>query len=766
MPFQISPSVNVSEIDLTTVVPAVATSTAGIAGVFSWGPAEQLTLIGSSDQLAATFGRPTSNNYETFYTGANFLAYANKLYVSRAISTTGPNTYNATANNNAAVPGNYLVKNVNDYTNQEPTINAGGTGLAYIAKYPGELGNSLKISVVDSKEAYTSSLYVQSDEATSSIAFTPGSNAAVLYVTHADDGDAAISFAETMLDKIAIGDYITAGNSSIGVQYMKVTAKGSASNTGLVAAATINFESNYNLSASVNTVSGIVYTSSFDIPAGSNYLRYGATATIRSNTIVIGTGVSIPNDYTILEPDTVVTGVLANNSGSYIYLSKPLKRDFVGADDGGYELALNCSQRLWEYHNLVDKIPQTSEYVAARNVNRPVDEMHIVVVDRLGKFTGVPGQVLEVFANVSRATDALSPQGGSLYYKTVLNNTSRYVWFGKDIPGATSNVASSVVASTNVLPFTQNFANGTDGAAESNIAMLDLARAWDKFKSPEEVDVSFLLQGKSIASGNYVQLANYLTENIAEYRKDCVVCLSPNLEAVVNNLDPTSSVVNYRNRLNNSSYMIIDSGYKYQYDKYNDVFRWIPLNGDIAGLMARTDSVRDPWFSPAGYNRGRIKNVIKIAYNPDKSQRDIIYKSDINPVIVEPGQGVLLFGDKTGIGKPSAFDRINVRRLFIVLEKAIATAAKFTLFEFNDQFTRAQFRNLVEPFLRDVLGRRGIYDFRVVCDETNNTDEVIDRNEFVGDIYIKPAKSINFIQLNFVAVRSGVTFDEIVGSFG
>jgi phage tail sheath protein FI len=209
----------------------------------------------------------------------------------------------------------------------------------------------------------------------------------------------------------------------------------------------------------------------------------------------------------------------------------------------------------------------------------------------------------------------------------------------------------------------------------------------------------------------------------------------------------------------------MDSGYKYRYDKYNDMYRYVPLNGDIAGLMVRTDSTRDPWFSPAGFNRGQIKNIVKLAWNPDKANRDTLYKNGVNPVVTFPGQGTILYGDKTLLAKPSAFDRINVRRLFIVLEKAIATASKFTLFEYNDEFTRAQFRSLVEPFLRDVQGRRGIYDFRVVCDETNNTGEVIDRNEFVGDIYIKPARSINFIQLNFVAVRSGVEFSEVVGKF-
>jgi phage tail sheath protein FI len=276
-----------------------------------------------------------------------------------------------------------------------------------------------------------------------------------------------------------------------------------------------------------------------------------------------------------------------------------------------------------------------------------------------------------------------------------------------------------------------------------------------------------VLAGKARGGTNGEQLANYIVDNICEARKDCIAFISPDKSDVVNITtgDTEARVVEFRNSCRSTSYATLDSGYKYAYDKYNDIYRWVPLNGDVAGLCAATDQARDAWWSPAGFNRGAIKNVVKLAWNPKKAERDIIYKSGINPVVNFPGNGIILFGDKTLLAKPSAFDRINVRRLFIVLEKAIATAAKFTLFEFNDAFTRASFVNLVTPFLRDIQGRRGVYDFAVVCDETNNTGEVIDRNEFIGDIYIKPAKSINFIQLNFVAVRTGVEFSEVIGNF-
>jgi hypothetical protein len=289
----------------------------------------------------------------------------------------------------------------------------------------------------------------------------------------------------------------------------------------------------------------------------------------------------------------------------------------------------------------------------------------------------------------------------------------------------------------------------------------NLITAYDRFKNSEEVDISFIITGAVPQT-----VSEHIVDNIAEFRKDVVVFISPERDDVVNDAgDEVSNITSYRNDFNSSSYAVMDANWKYQFDKYNNVFRWVPVNADIAGLCARTDTDRDPWFSPAGLNRGRIKNVVKLAWNPNKTERDELYKIGVNPVINLPGEGTILFGDKTMLAKPSAFDRINVRRLFIVLQKAIARASQFSLFEFNDEFTRSQFVALIQPFLRDVQGRRGIFDFRVVCDETNNTPEVIDRNQFVGDIYIKPARSINFIQLNFVAVRTGVAFEEIVGRF-
>jgi hypothetical protein len=354
------------------------------------------------------------------------------------------------------------------------------------------------------------------------------------------------------------------------------------------------------------------------------------------------------------------------------------------------------------------------------------------------------------------------------FFQTVLNERSAYIWWAANRSTAATANTASLTASTSQTPLSLSFVTGSDGTDETTVSLGLLAAGYDKFKSAEDVDISLVLQGRAVGGTYGEQLANYIIDNIVETRKDCMAFISPASNTVVQQLNTQTcleKVLSFRNALKSTSYAVMDSGYKYRYDKYNDVYRYTPLNGDIAGLCVRTDEMRDAWWSPAGFNRGIIKNLVKLAYNPDKAHRDQLYKGGVNPVVTFPGQGTLLYGDKTMLKTPSAFDRINVRRLFIVLEKAISTAAKFTLFEFNDDFTRAQFRNIVEPFLRDVQGRRGIYDFKVVCDTTNNTGEVIDRNEFVGDIYVKPARSINFIQLNFVAVRTGVEFTEVVGNF-
>jgi phage tail sheath protein FI len=568
MAFQLSAGVNVSEIDLTTIVPSVATSTGAFVGPFAWGPCSEVITVSDEITLASKFGKPDSTNYEYWFSAANFLAYGNNLKVVRGVDTAA-----ATRSNNATANGTtLLIKNTDDWTaNQQG--NADGSYGGWAARFPGALGNSLKVSVAD--------------------------------------------------------------------------------------------------------------------------------------------------------------------GGSY-----------AG----------------WAYASQFTTTPNTSTYVASKGNSNANDELHIVVVDEDGLFSGTAGTVLEKYAFVSKASDAKDDSGNSNYYKNVVAAQSEYIhWVAHP---ATANLgtgtswgstANSSAFKTLTTAQTASFANGADGTVSTS----QITSGWDLFKNAEAVDISLCVTG----TGNST-IATYVISNIAESRKDCVAFISPTKASVVNNPgSEAAAAVAFRNGLTSSSYAVIDSGYKYQYDKYADLYRWIPLNGDIAGLCVRTDNQRDPWFSPGGLNRGVIKNVVKLAWNPNKTERDTLYVAGINPVVSFPGEGTVLFGDKTMLAKPSAFDRINVRRLFIVLEKAISRAARFSLFEFNDQFTRAQFVAIVEPFLRDVQGRRGITDFKVVCDDTNNTSQVIDSNQFVGDIYIKPARSINFIQLNFVAVRSGVSFNEVVGSF-
>lgn len=555
MAFQLSPGVNVSEIDLTTVVPSVATTIGGFAGNFAWGPIGEITAIGNEIRLADTFGKPNSNTYSEFFTAANFLAYGADLRVVRAANTSAKN---------ATTSGTGIqIKNRTDY---ELNNSTGSGSNDFVAKYAGALGNSIGVSISDAN-------------------------------TH------------------------------------------------------------------------------------------------------------------------------------------------VG----------------WTYEDDFTSAPSTSQYVSEKGGSN--DELHIVVYDTTGAISGTQNTILEKFGFVSKASDAKNSDGSSNYYKDVVNTRSKWIWWTAHNSDGTNwgNTASGTAFTSMTADDDFTLSGGTDGAPTVG----DLQRAYDLFSNPDAINVSLLMTGKTTGA----TIPNYVTA-IAESRKDCLVFISPDFDDVVDNAgSEATDIVSGRNSITSSSYAVMDSGYKYQYDKYNDTYRWVPLNGDVAGLCVRTDIERDPWFSPAGVNRGVIKNVVKLAWNPTKAERDELYKKGINPVVSFPGEGTILYGDKTLLSRPSAFDRINVRRLFIVLEKTIARASRSSLFEFNDEFTRAQFVNLVEPYLRDIQGRRGIFDFRVVCDETNNTAEVIDRNEFVGDIYIKPARSINFIQLNFVAVRTGVSFEEVVGQF-
>ena len=497
-------------------------------------------------------------------------------------------------------------------------------------------------------------------------------------------------------------------------------------------------------------------------PSSTAYEETSKTTVNNTNLAVGDTTVTVASSTGIIVGDIVNFG----ESGGYEYRVTAVSSNDLTivrhpSGVGGLHTAVangSAVRRRWQYYDLVSAAPGTSPYVSDRGGSG--DELHVVVVDEDGDISGKAGEVLEVYDSVSKASDAKTPQGDTNYYPDVIYNKSTNIyWMDHHSSGSNWGDAALNKTFTSVTAVkNDSLRGGADGSAGT---VAQLKTAYEKFDDAETVDISLIIAGTCTST----HIDNLIT--IAENRKDCVVFASPERSDVVNVTNSntqTTNVTGFFNAVRSSSYVVFDSGYKYTYDKFNDVFRFVPLNGDTAGLTSRTDLIADSWFSPAGFNRGVVRGAVKLAYNPTKAQRDQLYRARINPVVTFPGQGTVLFGDKTGLSAPSAFDRINVRRLFITLEKAISTASKFQLFEFNDEFTRAQFRNIVEPFLRDVQGRRGITDFLVVCDETNNTADVIDRNEFKADIFVKPARSINFIQLNFVATRTGVAFEEVVGA--
>lgn len=687
MGFLVSPGIQIQEIDLTLVVPGVATTTGALAGIFRWGPIGERVLIDREDALASRFGTPTNLNAETWMTGASFLAYGAAMWVARGANTTSANASvkvqtaygnSGSVTNTSALP----VKNRHDYDGKDGEFD---TAITWLAKYPGKLGNSLRVAVCADANSFQSNLALSSFGSGATLAVNTGSNTLTVTID-ASSITAANTAALAFEADLAVGDQLLLGNTVIGKQYLKIT--------------------------------DVDYTP-------------GSDATGNSTTGTAVLTISL-NDIFKRHTNYSTTGTL---------------------------------QRFWEFFSLFKTPPGKSQYQSSFGSNVD-DELHAVVVDEGGDFTGTPGEVLEHFLSLSRATDSRNVDNSANYYKYVINHNSQYVWWANDDADAPSDLAADLIATSTTAPLSYRFSGGGDGLAEDATAVSDIARAYDEFVNTEEVDVSLIMTGKSVGGIDGSLLSNYIMDNLTSVRRDCICFVSPSYDDVVNNKgNETVDVVAFRNELRSTSYGFLDSGYKYMYDKYNDVYRWIPLNGDMAGLVALTEFTNDAWWSPAGFNRGHVKNVVKLAWNPRQADRDVLYPAGVNAVVDFPLQGVVLFGDKTLWAKPSAFDRINVRRLFIVLEKAISTMAKFLLFEFNDPFTRAQFKSAVNPFLRDIKGRRGVTDFLVQCDEGNNPGSVIDRNEFVGDIYVKPNRSINFITLRFVAVPTGVAFSEnILGS--
>ncbi len=743
MPFQVSPGVNTSEIDLTTIVPGISSIDAGFAGAFRWGPVNDVTLIDSEDLLVETFQSPDANTFGSFLTAANFLTYSSALHVVRTTNT---------AMKNASSTGTVvLISNTSHYqatySEQEGSpVTAQGD---WSAKWAGELGNSLKVSLCGPTRANLAS----------GNTVVASNSDVTLTGTVAIATNKAITGSSTLFGtELRVGDRIN------------IAVSGTNTYSAVIDAITSN------------TAATVTIAPTAAVDAGNTVIRLKRSAFSEPSRNMLGTVGVTANSTTVTETGT--TDVLAASFDHQFTVGDIIK---INGEERRVNSITNSSvlivstpftntasaqtySRTWEYAGIFDKEPVTTDHSAAKGAL--YDEVHVVVVDEDGEWTGTRETALETFTGVSIAKNARNEDGTSAYYVDAINRRSRYVWWmdHNSVGDAYTTAGAAVTAwgtaaasgteyassaADGSMVETTSLSGGVDGSAPSDA---DKITAFNKFKDAEEVDIGLLVGGVASATVA-LQLIS-----ICEDRKDCVAFLSPEQSDVVNNEgSEADAVVDFRNTLGSSSYAVLDSGYKYQYDKYNDVYRYVPLNGDTAGVTAATEASRDAWFSPAGFNRGNIRNVVKLPFNPRKSERDTLYKNNINPVVTFMGDGTVLFGDKTLLAKPSAFDRINVRRLFIILEKAISRFARAQLFEFNDAFTRAQFVGAVEPFLRNVQGRDGITDFKVVCDDSNNTGDVVDRNEFVGDIYVKPNRSINFIQLNFVAVRSGVDFSEIVG---
>lgn len=683
-----APGVTVNEItNLTSTVSGGASSTGAIAGLFRWGPVNQPTLIsGDEDVLATKFGTPTNYNAETFLSAANFLAYGNDLYVTR-VGNTSSDLLSAVANSSVVTSQVlHTIENEDDYQIKNTSFEA---AVQFIAKFPGDLGNSLRVSVITNAAQYRSSADLRQfnsntlfNSANTKVALTVGSNAAVITLANTSvlAGDTPLPLAQAIANTITVGDFIEVGNTVTGVQKLKITsaptivvANTSGTNTG-IATITLNLADPLKLSANVT-----------------------------SNTFI----------------------------------------------------------RNWEFSNVVDGAPKTSDTQKAAN-SAVVDTMHIVVTDADGKFSGRPGAVLEVFQNVSRATDAKTVTGESNYYNTVLNNSSSYLWAASPSADIPVDAHAALTSTNDTTPFSVDLQGGADGAAEGTVSMAVLAKGWDKYKNDAEYDIAALIVGKTYGGLYGEQVLNYVIDNVAEIRQEVVVYGSlPKAISVNNATNIENDATTFRGACRSTSYAALDSGYKYQYDKYNDVFRWVPLCGDAAGLSCLSDVTASPAAAPAGLDRGQIKNIVKLAWNPTTAQQKVLFSNDINPVITISGSGTYIMGDKTLFGQANALDSIGVRKMLNNMKTAIARAARALVFEFNDEFTQARFKSMTVPFLRQYKAERQIKEYDVVCDDTNNTPQVVKDRRFVGDVKFMPNYSARFVHLNFAPVDNIAAFEEV-----
>ncbi len=741
---QSSPGVVVQERDLTTITTLTTANTGVIAAPFELGPVEEIKNIGTERELVATFGEPNEYNYEYWYTAAQFLSYGGLLKAVRADSSALKNAVNT----GTAVK----IKNLQDY---ETTYLNGSNTWKWAARTPGTKGNSIGIFITDAGADQIA------------VVPAPGSGNDHEFVSgealSATSGAAGKVFKYSVLLTVGsvVGSFVPGTTTTISI------------------------------SGSAQTVNVLAYDADngkieIGMPSGgiTGIIADGQTITQGSNTAVIGTSgierrVYIAKDKGSI--DFAAADSIADTNSTAVSISSVR----VEYDEREY-----LPSQKWV--NVAPR-PGTSSFATANGGFR--DEMHILVIDVDGKITGNAGTLLERYIGVSKAVDGKSSVGEANYYVEVIQQKSEYIYWGEHETGLFDVDASSGVfggASTVSFDLFLSSAGSTDypagattvgskgnatyyyrlesgadyavASGEYTVAQGDVTTAYGLLEDPESQTIDFILTGPSGADDAAALAKITALVSIVEERRDCMLFVSPrrgNLIGVSSAATQTDNLIAFFDQLPSSNYMVFDSGYKYIYDKYNDVYRYVPCNGDIAGLCLQTTEVSEPWFSPAGFQRGVIRNAIKLAYTPNKTQRDRLYSARVNPIVSFPGQGIVLFGDKTAQGFASAFDRINVRRLFLTIERVISGAAKAQLFEQNDETQRGFFLNIVEPYLRDVQGRRGVTDFLVKCDESNNPPESVDRGEFNAEIYVKPTRTINYITLTFVATRTGVAFTEV-----
>ena len=736
-----SPGILVKEIDLTAGrVDPTSAAIGAIVGPFEKGPVNEPVLVTNEQGLLDNFGDPhaTDKQYETWLVASSYLAYGGPLQVVRSDSSNLKNS--ASGGLDGSSISQVKIGSYDDYVNNGYDENTLATA-SIVSSNPGGWANGIKVGVIDAKaDQIFSGVSTAFDGAV-------GLNQYVGYgVTQSLDGRVVIGTGSTSLveHSLGTGAYLKGMITEVGSGQISVKVLSTVSAAGTV--------------TDVDYQQGGVY----EFKTGS-VTGFSTVATGTKSATTYGANTATISDWFDAQNITLSNG------------------------------------KTIAWNSLADK-PGTSSYAAARGAR--FDEVSVVVVDDTGSVTGNAQTILEKHLNLSKAKDSEFSVGATSYWRKYISENSEYIFaLGTNdlspvgaayTSGATNyNIvgdfawdqnASGITfgGSGNVVLTLEGGVNyngqtgiGTAGALDATVG--DLSTGYDVFANTEEYEVDFLLMGGAAGTQEDAQALASKVISVAEGRQDALAFVSPGRTtqltetvagqyAVKSDADITTNVVNWYSPIPSSSYAIFDSGYKYMYDRFADTFRYVPLNGDIAGLCARNDSTNFPWFSPAGTQRGAILNSVKLAYNPSKLQRDTLYSNRINPIVFSPGSGIILFGDKTGLAKASAFDRINVRRLFIFLEDAIKAAAKDVMFEFNDALTRNSFVNAVEPFFRDVQAKRGIQEFRLICDESNNTAAIIDANEFIADIYVKPSRSINFIGLTFVATRSGVSFSEVIGN--